>query len=80
MNEEEIALGTLLSANYACHVAFKRLAEDSHYAVEGSRFKTFTGVSSREIKQAQELTEQAIRLLDKAVARMRRYHEQKEEG
>lgn len=76
INEQEIALGSLLAASHACFLAYKRLEQDSGYAPHGSRLATFAGASSREIKEAYELTEKASRLIEKAVCRMRRYEEE----
>ena len=75
MTEQEIALGALIAAQSAANTAYKQLAEDSFNAVDGSRLKTFAGVSSMEAKEACALIEKASRLFCDAVARMRRYED-----
>lgn len=77
MDEHEIALGALLAANYSVHSSYKRLQMLNLHAVEGSRYKTFTGLSMREVKEAYELSSEAIRKLEKAVSRMKRYEDER---
>ena len=79
MREEEIALGAVFAAHHACIIAENRLSSESGYAVHGSRYKTFTGVSAREIREAVDMLASASRVLQKAVDRMNRYHEEREE-
>ena len=77
MDEHLIALGALLSANDSIYSSYKRLQILNECTVEGSRYKTFTGLSMKEVKEAYELASEAIRKLEKAVSRMQRYEDER---
>ena len=77
MDEHEIALGALLAANYSIYSSHKRLQIMHESSVEGSRYNTITGLSMKEVKEAYELSSQAIHKLEKAVSRMQRYEDER---